>query len=107
LIAGLWLWLYWPVFAYLSIIFGREDFRTNQVMLMGVLILVALRIRRGDMAVRFTLAPQLAPLPLLFALGGSLLYLVVEWLLNVNTLSASLFLLATYGLLGLWWSGQG
>lgn len=107
LIAGLWLWLYWPVFAYLSIIFGREDFRTNQVMLVGVLVLVAARIRRGDLQVRFALAPRLAPLPLLFALGGSLLYLVVERLLNVNTLSASLFLLATYGLLGLWWSGQG
>jgi exosortase O len=107
LIAGLWLWLYWPVFAYLSIIFGRADFRTNQVMLAGVLVLVALRIRRGEIELRLALAPRLAPLPLLFALGGSLLYLVVERLLNVNTLSASLFVLATYGLLGLWWSAGG
>lgn len=107
LIAGLWLWLYRPVFAYLSIIFGREDFRTNQAMLVGVLILVALRIGRGEIRLRFDRAPRLAPLPLLFALGGSLLYLVVERLLDVNTLSASLFMLATYGLLGLWWSAPG
>lgn len=104
LIAGLWLWLYWPVFAYLSIIFGREDFRTNQVMLVGVLFLIAVRIRRDGVRLRFDPTPRLASLPLLLALGGSLLYLAVERLLDVNTLSASLFILATYGLLGLWWA---
>lgn len=106
LIAGLWLWLYWPVFAYLAIIFGRADFRTNQIMLIGVLALIVVRIRQAGVRFQFDPAPRLAPLPLAVALGGSLLYLAVERLLDVNTVSASLFILATYGLLGMWWPAQ-
>jgi exosortase O len=41
---------------------------------------------------------------LALALGGSALYLVAERFLDINTLSATLFGLATYGLLGLWLS---
>ena len=47
-IAGLWLWLYRPVFGYLAIIFSREDFRTNQLVLVGVLVLIATRGRRSE-----------------------------------------------------------
>jgi exosortase O len=36
------------------------------------------------------------------ALSGSILYLICERFLDVNTLSATLFGLASYGLLGLW-----
>jgi exosortase/archaeosortase family protein len=101
-IAGLWLWLYRPVFDYLAIIFSREDFRTNQVVLIGVIVLIASRMRKGRMHLRIDLAPHLLPSALILALCGSVLYLVVERFLDVNTISASLFGLASYGLLGLW-----
>ena len=46
---------------------------------------------------RAFISPALAML-----LAGSLAYLLVERFLDINTLSASLFVLASYGLLGLW-----
>ena len=101
-IAGLWLWLYRPVFDYLAIIFSREDFRTNQLVLVGVLVLIAARGRRERVQVRLDAAPRWSIPALALALGGSALYLAVERFLDVNTLSASLFGLASYGLLGLW-----
>jgi exosortase O len=105
LIAGLWLWLYRPVFDYLAVIFSREDFRANQVALAGVLVLIGIRAaqaRKSRPRLRLDAAPQLPVPALSLALGGSALYLVVERFLDINTLSASLFGLATYGLLGLW-----
>jgi len=129
-IAGLWLWLYRPVFDYLAIIFSREDFRTNQIVLAGVIVLIAaqarqgrvrarqgrvkarqgrvkarqgrVRARTGRVRLRIDAAPQISTPALILALGGSALYLAVERFLDVNTLSASLFGLASYGLLGLW-----
>lgn len=99
---GLWLWLYRPVFDYLSIIFSREDFRTNQIVLVGVIALIFARVRKERVRIRIAAPPQLFPPALLLILGGSALYLVVERFLDINTLSASLFGLASYGLLGLW-----
>jgi exosortase O len=101
-ILGLWLWLYRPVFDYLAIIFSREDFRTNQLVLVGVFVLIAIQVRKGHLRSRFDAAPQLYVPALILALGGSALYLAVERFLDVNTVSASLFGLASYGLLGLW-----
>ncbi len=101
-VLGLWLWLYRPVFDYLAIIFSREDFRTNQILLLGVLFLIANQIRKGDWQLQPSSPPRLAILPLALALGSSTLYLIVERILDVNTISASLFGLASYGLLGLW-----
>jgi exosortase O len=101
-ILGLWLWLYRPVFDYLAIIFSREDFRTNQLVLLGVIILVAFQMRKGHLRPRLDARPQLYLPALTLVLGGSALYLVVERFLDINTLSASLFGLASYGLLGLW-----
>jgi exosortase O len=103
-IVAVWLWLYRPLYDYLSIIFSAEDFRTNQLLLLGIVILIARRIYQAGVQSRFDAAPRLAPLPLTLALGGSLLYLLAERFLNVNTLSTSLFGLASYGLLGLWLS---
>src|SRR5512136_508599 len=105
LIAGLWLWLYWPVFDYLAVIFSREDFRANQVALAGVLALIGIQLaqaRKKRPRLHLDAAPQLHVPALGLALGGSALYLAVERFLDINTLSASLFGLATYGLLGLW-----
>lgn len=101
-IAGLWLWLYWPLFDYFAIIFTREDFRTNQLVLIGVVLLIAYQVRQGSLRPRFAAAPHLYRPALILALGGSLLFVLVERFLDVNTLSASLFGLAGYGLLGLW-----
>jgi exosortase/archaeosortase family protein len=101
-IFGLWLWLYGPVFGYLALIFSREDFRANQIVLLAVLLLLAFQIRRGQFRPRFDLPPRLHRPALGLVLGGSLLYLLVERFLDINTLSASLFGLASYGLLGLW-----
>ncbi|UCC62926.1 MAG: archaeosortase/exosortase family protein, partial [Anaerolineae bacterium] len=101
-ILGLWLWLYRPVFDYLVVIFTREDFRTNQLVLAGVIVLIVARMRRERLRPRIDAVPQLFYSALSFALGGSALYLAVERFLDINTLSASLFGLASYGLLGLW-----
>jgi len=101
-VLAIWLWLYWPVFDYLTIIFSREDFRTNQILLLGAIFLIAVQIRKGGLRLQLDAAPRLAPLPLVLALGSSILYLLVERFLDVNTISASLFGLASYGLLGLW-----
>ncbi len=101
-IIGLWLWLFWPVFDYLAIIFTREDFRTNQLVLVSVIVLTAIQARKGRLRLRIDAPPHLSYPALMLALGGSVLYLAVERFLDINTLSASLFGLASYGLLGLW-----
>jgi len=99
-----WLWLYWPLTGYLTIIFSAEDFRTNQLLLIGVAALIIYRLIQSGTRPRFDAPPRLALLPLVLALGGSLLYLLAERFLNVNTLSTTLLGLASYGLLGLWLS---
>ena len=101
-ILGLWLWLYRPMFDYLAIIFSREDFRTNQLVLLGVIILIAFQVRKGHLRPRLDVLPQLYLPALILVLSGSALFLVVERFLDINTFSASLFGLASYGLLGLW-----
>jgi exosortase O len=97
-----WLWLYRGVFDYLAIIFSREDFRTNQILLLGILLLIAQRVRRQCPRLALNSRPHAYPPALLLLLGGSALYLLVERFLDINTISASLFGLAGYGLLGLW-----
>lgn len=102
LLFALWLWLYWPVMDYLAVIFSREDFRTNQVLLLGVVGLIVMQVRQGGIRVRFDALPRLYIPALAVMLAGSLIYLLSERFLDVNTLAASCFALASYGLLGLW-----
>ncbi len=99
---ALWLWLYRPVYPYLATIFTRQEFRTNQLVLVGALALLALQARRGELRLRLDKPPQLCLPALSLALAGSALFVLVERFLDINTLSASLFGLASYGLLGLW-----
>lgn len=106
ILVGLWLYLYRTLFDYLGIVALREDFRTNQLVLIGIVALIAYQIYTGQFRVQFQTAPRAHPLPLVLALGGSLAYLVSERLLDINTLSAVLFGIATYGLIGLWMSPQ-
>jgi exosortase O len=94
--------LYRPVLRYLVTVFTREDFRTNQLLLIGILLLVGLQVRRGDRQLHLDVPPQLRRPALALALGASIGFLLAERFLDVNTLSAALFGLATYGLLGLW-----
>ncbi|NJM41760.1 MAG: archaeosortase/exosortase family protein [Anaerolineae bacterium] len=101
-ILSLWLWLHRPVFDHLRIIFTREDFRTSQLILIGTLILIALRIRQHGLVVRLDAAPRWHMPALVLALVASLAYLANERWLDINTISACLFGLASYGLLGLW-----
>ncbi|MCP4422049.1 MAG: exosortase O [Chloroflexi bacterium] len=106
LLITVWGWLYWPLRSYLSIIFSREDFRTNQIILVGVLILIGIQIKKEGSRFDIKAAPRPTFWPMILMIGGSILYLLVERFLNVNTLSASLFGVASYGLLGLWISPQ-
>ncbi len=99
---AVWLWLYRAVYPYLKVIFTAQEFRTNQIILVGVLILIFIQIRKGELRPRLDALPQLYSLALILALGSSVLYLLIERYLDVNTFSASLFGLASYGLLGLW-----
>jgi len=106
LILGLWLWLYRPIFTYLQVIFQREDFRTNQIVLFGVILLIGLQIQREGVRPKLSTMPRFNRLALGLALGSSILFLIVERFLDINMLSACLFALASYGLLGLWLSPQ-
>jgi len=103
-----WLWLYSPVLGYLQVIFQREDFRTNQIMLLllvGVLAMQVWDARKqssADTLPPFQTLPQKNRLPLFLLFGGSIFFLIAERWLNVNMLSATLCFLSGYGLLGLW-----
>jgi len=98
----LWLWLYRPVYTYLGVIFTRQEFRTNQILLVGVIALIAMQVHRGDLRLRFDTLPQLYMPALALALGSSITFLAAERFLDINTFSTSLFGLASYGMLGLW-----
>ena len=98
----LWLWLYRPVSAYLGVIFTRQEFRTNQIVLLAVCVLIVLQSRRGRFSLTLSNLPQLQAPGLALAVSGSFAFVVAERWLDINTLSAMLFGLATYGLLGLW-----
>ena len=102
LLFALWLWLYWPVMDYLAVIFSREDFRTNQVLLLGVVGLIAVQVRQGGIQARLDELPRIYWPALAVMLAGSGVYLLVARFLDVNTLAASSFALASYGFLGLW-----
>lgn len=99
---ALWLWLYRSVYSYLAIIFSRQEFRTNQILLLGILVLLVVQVRARSLGLRLDRWPQRYPPAIALTLGGSALFVLVEHYLDVNTLSASLFGLASYGLLGLW-----
>src|SRR4030067_1648437 len=89
-ILGLWTWLFRPVFPYLSIIFTRQEFRTNQIVLLAVLALIAFQVRSGRFKFSLGNLPQLNLAGLGLALGGSAAFVAVERWLDVNSLSAHL-----------------
>ncbi|HEU4328854.1 MAG TPA: exosortase O [Roseiflexaceae bacterium] len=102
LLLGLWLWLFRPVLADLAALFGREDMRTNQLILLGVAALIALRVRRAAGRPRPDAPPRPDPAALVLAGGCAAGFLAAERFLDINALSVLLFGLGSYGLLGLW-----
>jgi exosortase O len=98
----LWVILYRPVYPYLATIFTRQEFRTNQIALLAVSLLIVTQLRRGRLRISPADLPQLHPPALALMLTASVAFIAAERWLDVNTLSATLFGLATYGLLGLW-----
>jgi exosortase O len=99
---ALWAKLFWPVGEYLAVLFTRQEFRTNQILLVGVLALLLMQARRSGVAWRLDAPPRLFAPGLALALLAALAYLLAERYLDINTLSAFLFGLSSYGLLGLW-----
>jgi exosortase O len=104
LLIVLWMWLFRGIYPYLATIFSQQEFRTNQILLVGVLVLLGLQMSKGQIQPRLTERPTLQLPALALVLASTIGYLLVERFLDINTLSASLFGLATYGLLGLWLS---
>ena len=102
LLLVLWVGLYWPVFQYLAVMFRREEFRTNQIVLVAVVALLLFRSRGEKIRFRLDNPPRMFIPGLAFVLVGTLGYQLVERFLDINTLSAFLFGMASYGLLGLW-----
>jgi len=99
---ALWVFLYRAIYPYFAILFTREEFRTNQIVLLGAAALIVYQVRKGGLKMHLGELPRLHRPALALALVGSLLYLLAERFLNINTLSGTLFGLASYGLLGLW-----
>ena len=102
LIIGVWLYLYLPLLDYFQIIFTREDFRTNQIILIGLILITVQRFQQQKRKSGIDAPPKLAILPLVICLGSSLLYLLVERFFDINTIAGTLFGFSAYGLIGLW-----
>ncbi len=101
-LVGAWLWLFRPVLAYLAVLFTREEFRTNQILLAMVLGLLVVQARRSAFRPHPAAAPRWHLAALALALCAALLYVAAQRWLKINTLAAFLFGLGSYGLAGLW-----
>ena len=86
----IWFWFYRPVYSYLRVIFTREEFRSNQVVLLLDKYSIFFAKRRAPFRPRFNELPQLYFPALALVLIGSILFLVNERFLDINTLSASI-----------------
>ncbi len=105
-IAVAWLTLFRPVVAWLGMIYSRDDFRLNQLLLVGIVLLAASRLPRGGRVeaalAALATAPRLQPAPLILTGIATAAYLYCERFLDINILSGALFGLGSYALLGLW-----
>lgn len=102
LLISLWLWLFAPVLGYFRLILTQEDFRTNQLVLLGILLLLGWQIYQQQFRPRLDAPWQWRPLPLFLVLATAVAFLLTERYLDINMLSALLFGLGSYGLAGLW-----
>ena len=99
---ALWFWLFRPIYPYLTTIFTRQEFRTNQIVLLAVVALIGMQVRKGSFRPNPPALPRLYLPALLLALVGAAAFIAARHKLDINTLSATLFGLATYGFIGLW-----
>jgi exosortase O len=102
LLLGLWLGLFSPVLRYLQLIFTQEDFRTNQLLLLGILLLLGWHIHQQKIGLNLAAPLAWRPWPLALVLSTAVFFLLSERYLDINMLSALLFGLGSYALLGLW-----
>lgn len=103
---GTWIALFRPIYPYLRIIATRHDFRTNQIVLVGIIILLIIRILDSGTRPKLDAMPQWVPLPLLLVAFSTIGFLLNARFWDVNTLAATLFGIGSYGLLGLWLTPQ-
>jgi exosortase O len=103
LIPLLWFALHWRVYGYLVTIFSLGDFRANQIILVIGVGLILWKLKESHWQLPFTRFTNSIPAASL-VLGCAFAYLAAERWLAVNVISASLFGLGTYGILGLWLS---
>ena len=102
LLLGSWLWLFAPIFPYLRTIFSRQDFRTNQIVLLAIIVLFVLQMRRNGVNFVPDGRLNLHRWPLTLVVASATLFWLSERWLDINVLSATLFVLGSYGLVGLW-----
>jgi exosortase O len=97
-----WLWLFAPTLKWLAGL-AHEEYRLSLALLIAAGAAFALRARSAirDGALRGAWSPLFRPLPIALTAFAALSYLAVERWLDVDILSAALFALGTYGLLGL------
>ncbi len=106
-----WIWLYTPTLRYLGHIFTIEDFRTNQIILIGIVGLIIYRWveaqnHQPDQTQSQTAEPNNIAISLVLIGLSTILWLINERLFAINTISATLFGLGSYGLLGLTLNGS-
>lgn len=102
LLWALWLWLFRPIFPYLATIFTRYDFRSNQIALMILVAVFAYKAYEEGLRIDFGRPAQIRPMPLALMLTTASAFVGFERFLDINNLSAALFVAATYGLVGLY-----
>lgn len=101
-----WTVLFADLLSWLVATLGHDDFRLNLILLVGLVALVARRVWSdpGQVLDRLAEGPRLRIGPLVLAVGGALGWLAVDYWWDFDIISASLFGLGTYGLIGLYLS---
>jgi len=90
-----WLWLFRAVYPYLGTIFTRQEFRTNQVVLLAALALIIMQVRRGDLRLQPASRPRPYMPALAMALGGAARFILTDHNMDNNKLSTTLIRLDT------------
>ncbi|MCY7366694.1 MAG: exosortase O [Chamaesiphon sp.] len=98
-IGGSWLYLNRSALDWLAILIADISLFNGVILAAGALLLLSLgwRYRRS-----IELAPGLYRIPLLLLFGCGLAAISTQWLVSLVQLPVGLFLLGSYGLMGLW-----
>jgi len=99
-----WGLLFGDLLGWLGATLSHDDFRLNLLLLVGLGALVARRVWSdpGRVLDRLAEGPRVRGAPLALVVGGALGWLAVERWWDFDIVSASLFGLGTYGLIGLY-----